>query len=340
MRSLVYARPSAKPGRPVVVVTGASAGVGRATAIAFAQRGWAVALLARSVVGLEGARADVEAAGGEPLVIPVDVADADAVMQAADRVVEFWGRIDVWVNNAMATVFGPADAIPPEEFLRVTQVTYLGAVHGSLAALKHMRGADQGVIVQVGSALSYRAIPLQAPYCGAKFAVRGFTDSLRCELQRQRSRVRLAMVQLPAVNTPQFDWSRTHMAHRHRPVGQVYQPEAIAEKIVRTATSPTREVWLGWTTVQAILGGMIAPGWLDRYLAKTAYDPQIAQDTSPSGPDILFGPISEDRGPRGRFGQTAKSRVAGFDPRVVRIIFATVLLLAAFLLGWVAGEVM
>ena len=336
----VVSNPSLQPGRPVVAVTGASAGVGRATAVAFALRGWAVALLARSGPGLEGARQDVENAGGEALVIGVDVADAAAVALAAAQIVKRWGRIDVWVNNAMATVFGPADEIPPEEFLRVTQVTYLGAVHGSLAALKHMRSADQGLIVQVGSALSYRAIPLQAPYCGAKFAVRGFTDSLRCELRRQGSRISLTMVQLPAVNTPQFDWSRTHMPHRHRPVGQVYQPEAVAEKIVRAATSRTREVWLGWTTIQAILGGMIAPGWLDHYLARTAYDPQIAKETSANGPDILFGPMSEDRGPRGRIGQTAKSRVAGFDPRVVRITFATVLLLAAFLVGWVAGEVM
>jgi len=336
----VFSSPSLQLGRPVVAITGASAGVGRATAVAFALRGWAVALLARSEPGLEGARQDVETAGGEALVMTVDVADAAAVAYAADRIVDRWGRIDVWVNNAMATVFGPSDEIPPEEFLRVTQVTYLGAVHGSLAALKHMRSADQGVIVQVGSALSYRAIPLQAPYCGAKFAVRGFTDSLRCELRRQGSRVSLTMVQLPAVNTPQFDWSRTHMPHRHRPVGQVYQPEAVAEKIVRAATSRTRETWLGWTTIQAILGGMIVPNWLDRYLARTAYDPQIARETSANGPDILFDPVSEDQGPRGRFGQTAKSRVAGFDPRVVRITFATVLLLAAFLVGWVAGEVM
>lgn len=334
----VFTDPSLQLGRPVVAVTGASAGVGRATAVAFALRGWAVALLARSEPGLDGARQDVETAGGEALVMTVDVADAAAVALAADQIVERWGRIDVWVNNAMATVFGPADEIPPEEFLRVTQVTYLGAVHGSLAALKHMRSADRGVIVQVGSALSYRAIPLQAPYCGAKFAVRGFTDSLRCELRRQGSRVSLTMVQLPAVNTPQFDWSRTHMPHRHRPIGQVYQPEAVAEKIVRAATSRTREVWLGWTTIQAILGGMIAPGWLDRYLARTAFDPQIAKETGPTGPDILFGPIPEDRGPRGRFGKAAKSRVAGFDPRVVRITFATVLLLAAFLVGWLAGN--
>ncbi len=320
-----------------MVVTGASAGVGRATAVAFALRGWAVALLARSEPGLQGAKQEVETAGGEALVIAVDVADAAAVARAADQVVGHWGRIDVWVNNAMTTVFGPADQIPPEEFLRVTQVTYLGAVHGSLAALKHMRRADQGVIVQVGSALSYRAIPLQAPYCGAKFAVRGFTDSLRCELRRHGSRVRLTMVQLPAVNTPQFDWSRTHMPHRHRPVGQVYQPEGIADQIVRAASSPTREVWLGWTTIQAILGGMIAPGWLDRYLARSAYDPQIAKDTSPTGPDILFGPIPEDRGPRGRFGRTARSRVTGFDPRVLRVTFAAGSLLAAFLMGWVVS---
>ena len=327
---------SPQTGTPVVVVTGASAGVGRATAIAFALRGWAVALLARGEAGLAGAVGDVEAAGGQALSIRTDVADADAVERAADQVVERWGRVDVWVNNAMVTVFGPADEIPAAEFLRVTQVTYLGAVHGTLAALKHMRPADQGVILQVGSALSYRAIPLQAPYCGAKFALRGFTDALRCELRRQGSGVRLSMVQLPAVNTPQFDWSRTHMAHRHRPVGQVYQPEAIAEKIVQAATSAPREVWFGWSAVEAIVGTMIAPGLLDSYLSKTAYDPQIAGDTTSAGPDILQTPAAEDRGARGRFGDGAKLRVVGIDPRILRLGFATAVLAMALLAGLAA----
>lgn len=205
------AQPTPAPSdAPVIVLTGASAGVGRATATTFGRRGYRVALLARGHAGLEGARRDVEAGGGQALVIPADVSDADAVFAAAERVAAEWGRIDVWVNNAMATVFGPAERVPPSEWERVTKADYLGAVYGTLAALKHMRPRNTGTIVQIGSALSYRSIPLQAPYCAAKFAIRGFTDSLRTELSHDGSRIRLTMVQLPGVNTPQFAWSRTH----------------------------------------------------------------------------------------------------------------------------------
>src|SRR5919199_5709345 len=205
-----------------VVVTGASAGIGRAVAVAFAKRGWNVALLARGRDGLDGARREVEAAGGRALVLPTDVADAGAVFAAAERVAAEWGGIDVWVNNAMATVYAPVHEVEPEEYRRVTEVTYLGTVHGTLAALRHMRPRDAGTVIQIGSALSYRAIPLQSAYCGAKFAIRGFTDSLRTELIHDGSRVRLTMVQLPGVNTPQFDWSHMHLARRHQPVGACY----------------------------------------------------------------------------------------------------------------------
>ena len=303
---------------PVAVVTGASAGVGRATAVAFARRGWRVALLARGHAGLEGARRDVEAAGSCPSVIPVDVACADAVFGAAAQIVERWGRLDVWVNNAMATVFGPADCILPDEWRRVTEVTYLGAVHGTLAALNHMRVVNRGTIVQVGSALAYRSIPLQAPYCAAKAALRGFTDSLRCELLHDRSEIRLTMVHLPGVNTPQFGWSRTHMARRHKPVGAVYQPEPIAEAIVNAALNAPRELWVGAPAIQAILGAMVAPGLLDHYLARAAYEAQISSEPAGQDDGILDAPAERDHGAHGRFDANAKRRVASASAALVR----------------------
>ncbi len=216
-----------------MVITGASAGIGRATAIAFGRRGYRVALLARGQARLESVRRDVEASGGLALVIPTDISDAEAVFAAADRIAAEWGRIDIWVNNAMVTVFGPAERVPVAEWERVTKADYLGTVSGTLAALKHMRPREAGTIVQIGSALAYRSIPLQAPYCAAKFAIRGFTDSLRSELSHDGSAIWLTMVQLPGVNTPQFAWSHSHMPRRHRPVGAWYQPEAVAEQIVR-----------------------------------------------------------------------------------------------------------
>jgi NAD(P)-dependent dehydrogenase (short-subunit alcohol dehydrogenase family) len=331
--------PVAEPPRadapPVAVVTGASAGIGRATAVAFARRGWRVALLARGQAGLEGARRDAEAVGGPALVIPLDVADAAAVFAAAERVVEVWGRLDVWVNNAMATVFGPAERVPPEEWRRVTEVTYLGAVHGTLAALGHMRAAGRGTVVQVGSALAYRSIPLQAPYCAAKAALRGFTDSLRCELLHDRSPVRLTMVQLPGVNTPQFGWSRTHMARRHRPVGTVYQPEPVAEAIVAAALKAPRELWVGAPAMQAILGTMLAPGLLDRRLGRAAYEAQMSPEPAGDGSGILRNPAEEDHGAHGHFGAEARPRVASASAALVRggAALAAAGLLAAGLLA-------
>src|SRR5215204_6426916 len=287
---------------PVAVVTGASAGLGRATAVALARRGWRVALLARGQAGLEGAHGDIEAAGGQALTMPLDVADAAAVCAAADLIVEKWGRLDVWINNAMATVFGPADRVPSDEWTRVTEVTYLGAVHGTLAALKHMRAKDRGVIVQVGSALAYRSIPLQAPYCGAKSALRGFTDSLRSELIHAKSDVHVTMVHLAAFNTPQFDIARNCLPKRAKPVGRVFQPELAADAIVRASRERRREWWVGMPAVEAILGTRVIPQLLDHKLARDAYDGQQADELkSPAEPDNLHAPVPGDHGAHGRF---------------------------------------
>jgi NAD(P)-dependent dehydrogenase (short-subunit alcohol dehydrogenase family) len=311
---------------PVVVVTGASAGIGRAAAIAFAQRGWRVALLARGRAGLQAAQEDVEAAGGSGLVIPVDVAEAAAVDAAAAQVMQHWSRIDVWVNNAMLTVFGPAERVPPDEWARVTQVTYLGAVHGTLAALATMKPRGRGTIVQVGSALAYRSIPLQAPYCAAKAALRGFTDSLRSELLHDRSGVRLTMVHLPGVNTPQFSWSRTHMQARHRPVGPIYRPEAAAEAIVQAALRAPRELWVGAPVLEAVLGTMLGPGLLDRLLARTAYQPQLAPGGADTTFDILDAPADADHGVDGPFPEHARPHATLMRPVAVRAAIALLML--------------
>ncbi|MEK4035005.1 SDR family oxidoreductase [Methylocystis sp. IM3] len=333
----------AQHGEPVVVVTGASAGVGRAVAVAFARRGCRVALLARSPEGLDGAAKDVAAAGGEAFELVADVSNPDDVFAAADAVVARWGRIHVWVNDAMETVVGPVDTITPQEFRRVTEVTYLGAVHGALAALRHMRGRDEGHIIQIGSALSYRAIPLQSAYCAAKFAIRGFTDSLRAELLHDRSGIRLTMVQLPGVNTPQFDWSHMHFSHRHQPIGSVYEPEAVAEAVVGAveARRAPRELWLGAPTVQSIIGQMIAPGFLDRYLARNAYEKQISIDpVRPGDPDELIAPDDRDHGARGRFTWRAKDSLIAVDPAYLRgggLLAALGLLAGAFFWGRKTG---
>lgn len=322
-----------------VVVTGASAGVGRATAIAFAQNGWNVALIARGEEGLESARRDVEAAGGHALVLPLDVSDADAVFGAADRVVAEWGNIDVWVNDAMVTIFAPVKDIKPEEFRRVTEVTYLGQVHGTMAALKHMRPRNQGTIVQVGSALSYRAIPLQSAYCGAKFAIRGFTDALRSELKHERSRVRLTMVQLPAVNTPQFDWARSRMPRKLQPVPPIYQPEAIAREIVRAAQEAPRELWIGTSALKAIFGTMLLPLLGDRILANEGYSGQMTKELAATDrPDNLFEPVTSDPGAHGRFDQSARRDVMAFDPVRLRAAIALAMVAGVAVLVAFAGS--
>ena len=288
------------------MITGASAGIGRATAEAFGRRGWSVALLARGADGLEGARATIEASGAKALAIPTDVADHAQVEAAAERVEREWGPIDVWINDAMATIFCEVARISPEDFRRATEVTYLGAVWGTMAALKRMTARNRGAIVQVGSALAYRSIPLQAPYCGAKSALRGFTDSLRSELIHHRSKVRLSMVHLAAFNTPQFDWGRTCMDKQPRPMGKIFQPEIAAEAIYWASQHNRRELWVGLPAVEAILGTRLAPRFLDRRLAYEAYSGQhTEQPVSPQRNDNLYAPVGGDHGAHGRFDAQA-----------------------------------
>ena len=294
-----------------VVVTGASAGVGRATAVAFGKHGDRVALVARGREGLAGAARDVERAGGRALIVPCDVADAAAVDAAAQRAEDELGPIDVWVNDAMAAVLAFVHETDPADFRRVTEVTYLGCVYGTMAALARMRARDRGVIVQVGSALSYRAIPLQASYCGAKFAIRGFTDALRTELMHEGSGVRVTMVQLPGLNTPQFTWVRTTLRRQPQPVPPIFQPELAADAIVHAASRPRREVWLGGSTVLTIVGNKLAPWFADRYLARTNVKAQQAdRPLDPGRPDYLHAPLDDvaDRGAHGPFDAQAKSR--------------------------------
>lgn len=291
-----------------VVITGASAGIGRAAARLFAANGYRVALLARGEDGLAAACREIEADGGTCLAIAVDVADHDQVEQAAQRVERELGPIDVWVNNAMATIFAPVERVTPEDFERATRVTYLGAVWGTMAALRRMKARDHGTIVQVGSALAYRSIPLQAPYCGAKSALRGFTDSLRSELIHDRSRVRLTMVQLSAFNTPQFDWGRTVFDRQPQPVPPIFQPELAARAILRAAEHPRRESWVGFPAVKAILATRLVPGLLDRLLAKRAWSGQLTDEPLPAGRrDNLYRPVPGDRGAHGRFDARAKA---------------------------------
>ncbi|MBM0104773.1 SDR family oxidoreductase [Steroidobacter sp. S1-65] len=291
----------------VVVITGASGGIGRATAHAFARPGARIALLARGKRGLEAACAEVEAAGALALAIPVDVADESQVEAAAAQVEREWGRIDVWVNNAMATIFGPISSLTGEQIKRATDVTYLGAVYGTLSALKRMRARNRGVIVQVGSALAYRAIPLQAPYCAAKHALRGFTDSLRTELLHDRSNVHVTTVHLSAFNTPQFDWALNLVGKRPMPVPPIFQPELAAEAIVWAARHRRREVFVGWPAVKAVTGNKLFPGLLDRILAKQGYSGQITPEPLPADACAnLYEPCDNNPGAHGRFDREAR----------------------------------
>jgi NAD(P)-dependent dehydrogenase (short-subunit alcohol dehydrogenase family) len=293
----------------VVVITGASAGVGRATARAFAGRGYDVALIARDVDRLAAAETEVSSRGRRALALSLDVADPDAVEAAATGVEAELGPIDVWVNAAMTSALAPVDQLPSEEVRRVTDVTYLGTVYGTQAALRRMRPRDRGVIVQVSSGLAYRSVPLQAAYCGAKAAARGFTDALRCELLHDRSQVRVTMVNLPAVNTPQFSWVRSRMPRAMQPLPPVYQPEVAARAIVWVAEHERRELSVGWPTVLALLGQRIAPGLMDRYLADRAWVGQMSDDPArPGSPDNLDAPVAASVGAHGAFDEMASDR--------------------------------
>jgi NAD(P)-dependent dehydrogenase (short-subunit alcohol dehydrogenase family) len=307
-------------GKPqVVVVTGASAGVGRAIAHRFARDGARIGLIARDLESLEAVQREIEELGGDALCIPADVADADAMFAAAARVEASLGPIDVWINDAMATVFSPVWEMTPEEFKRVTEVSYLGFVHGTMAALRSMRERG-GTIVQVGSALAYRGIPLQSAYCGAKHAIRGFTDSLRTELLHAGWPIRLAIVELPAVNTPQFDWARTHLRRQPRPMGEVFEPETAAGAVYRAALWPVREFWLGRITILTILGNLVAPGIMDRFLARTAYTGQETdQPVGPDRQDNLFQPVRRLHRTRGSFESEAHRRAVLVPGQAVRL---------------------
>ena len=295
----------------VVVVTGASAGVGRATVRAFAGEGAHVGLIARDTEGLHAAAREVEELGGKGLAAPADVADADQVEEAAARIESELGPIDVWVNNAMTTVFARVVDITPAEFKRATEVTYLGAVYGTMAALRRMLPRNEGRIIQVGSALAYRSIPLQAAYCGAKHAIAGFTDSLRTELIHDGKNIHLTMVQLPAMNTPQFTWCRSKMPNHPQPVAPIFQPEVAAERIVWASHHKRREVFVGAPTVIAIEANKLAPAFADYYLGRTGFDSQQTQEPVPKNRrDNLFEPVPGDFGAHGVFGQQAHEEAA------------------------------
>jgi short-subunit dehydrogenase len=300
--------PDAK--REVVVVTGASGGVGRAIAHSFARRGAAVGLLARGQESLQEAAEEVRALGGEALAVPTDVSDHEHVERAAARVEAELGEIDVWVNDAMATVFARFLDTEPEEFRRATEVTYLGTVYGTMTALRRMVARDRGKVVQVGSALAYRAIPLQAAYCGAKFGIRGFTDSIRTELMHDRSAVQMTMVQLPGLNTTQFSWCRSKLPEHPKPVPPIYQPEIAAEAVYWAAHHRRRELWVGYSAVQAILGGMLAPRFADWYLARNAFDGQQIQGMPIAGvrEGNLFEALPRKAATHGIFDAQAKTR--------------------------------
>lgn len=304
----------------IVVVTGASAGVGRAVARAFASAGASVALIAREPDALEEARQEIERGGTRVIAVPADMANPDAVFAAAARIEEELGAIDIWINDAMTTVFSRVTDMEPEEFRRVTEVTYLGFVYGTMAALSHMKKRDRGLIVQVGSALGYRGIPLQAAYCGAKSAIRGFTEALRTELLHDGGKIRVTMVQLPAVNTPQFDWARVHVDHYPRPVAPVFQPEAIAAAVLDAATGSAPEYWLGLSTVKAILASMAFPAVVDRYLARKGIDSQQTKtEISGDRRNNLFQAVHGLHRTRGSFGSKARSSVAMWSGNDVRV---------------------
>ncbi len=297
-----------------VVITGASAGIGRATARLFGRRGASVVLVARGSAGLDAAAREVEEGGGKALPVPADIADPAAADAAAEQAESRFGAIDVWINVAFTSVFAPFSDITPDEFRRVTEVSYLGFVYGTMAALARMKPRDHGTIVQVGSALGYRSIPLQSAYCGAKHAINGFTEAVRCELMHERSNVRITVAQMPAVNTPQFSWVRSRLPRHPQPVPPIYQPEVAAAGVVYAADHPGRkQYWVGGTTAATIAAQKVAAPLLDRYLARTGYDSQqTGEHVGPGRPDNLWqpldGPDGSDRGAHGVFDRRAHAR--------------------------------
>lgn len=318
----------------VVVITGGTAGIGRATAACFASAGYDVAVVARGEQGLVDTVAELQGLGAHAVGYGADVADAARLSQVADDIERELGPVSVWVNAAMCTVMSPFERIASDEYQRVTDVTYHGAVNGTREALRLMTPRNAGTIVQIGSALAFRSIPLQSTYCGAKAAIRGFTDALRCELLHQHSAIRLTMVHLPGMNTPQFEWARNKLGHQARPVAPVYQPEAVAKAIFKAALHPTREVWVGKATIQSILANYVMPQWLDRLLAKKAWGGQMERAAIPEHrADNLFTPVSGLHRSRGRFSKEAKNTVLSVDSATpVKVVIAAVAGIGAMML--------
>lgn len=317
-----------------IIITGAAAGIGRAIAHRFAQAGDRVGLIARDAAALQIVVKELQGYGAEAAAEAVDVANAAEVFAAAERLEQKLGKMDVWINDAMLTVFSPLAEMAPEEFRRVTEVTYLGFVHGTMAALKSMRPRRTGRIIQIGSALAYRGIPLQSAYCGAKHAIRGFTDSLRAELLHERSDIQISIVELPAVNTPQFDWARAHIPRSPRPMGRPVEPEVVADAIFRVTNGRWREYWLGMPTILTILGNVALPGALDRYLAKTAIDgQQTSQPIARQRKDNLMQPVTELHRTRGSFSNETGSWTPLIVGEVARLGLFAAVGLVGFMLG-------